>query len=79
MTGNMSESKKLTFENLAHLMERRGLLSSVQLKDVLIRGKAQETRLFSLQHSGASRRTHTGSDLISPAEVLASFNLEIQG
>jgi general secretion pathway protein E len=75
----MPEPKKLTFENLAHLMERRGLLSRDQLNDVLARGKAQETRLFSQYNSGVSRRTRTGAEHISPAEVLASFNLEIHG
>lgn len=75
----MTESKKLTFENLVHLMERRGLLSRDQLRDVLARGKAQESRLSSHHHSGASRRTRAGAEHVSPAEVLASFNLEIHG
>jgi general secretion pathway protein E len=75
----MSEPKKLTFENLAHLMERCELLSRDQLRDVLARGKAQELRLFSHSHAGTSRRTSPGSELVSPAEVLASFNLEIHG
>ncbi len=77
--GIMPKPKKLTFENLANLMERRGLISHDQLQDVLGRGKSQETRLFTLHHSGSSRRTHTGSEIVSPAEVLASFNLEIHG
>ncbi|MDD2308953.1 MAG: ATPase, T2SS/T4P/T4SS family [Desulfuromonadaceae bacterium] len=75
----MPEPKKLTIENLAHLMERRGLLSSEQLRDVLIRGREQESRLFAHYQFGASRRSHAGSELVSPAEVLASFNLEIHG
>jgi general secretion pathway protein E len=75
----MPEPKKLTLENLTQLMARRGLLSRDQLKDVLARGKAQEARLFSHYHSGASRRTYAGTELVSPAEVLASFNLEIHG
>jgi general secretion pathway protein E len=75
----MSEPKKLTFENLAHQMERSGLLSRDQLRDVLARGMAQESRLFSHRHAGTSRRTSPGSELVSPAEVLASFNLEIHG
>ena len=79
MTGNMSEPKKLTFENLTHLMAHRGLLSSFQLKDVLARGKTQESRLFSQHVSGTSRRSPAGSEPVSPAEVLASFNLEIIG
>lgn len=75
----MPELKKLTFENLAHMLARRGLLSNDQLRDVLARGKAQESRLFSYYNSGTSRRTRTGSELVSPAEVLASFNLAIHG
>lgn len=74
----MPELKKLTFENLAHLMERRGLLSRDQLQDVLGRKKAQESRLFSHHHSGTSR-SRTGTVLVSPAELLASFNLDIHG
>jgi general secretion pathway protein E len=75
----MSQPKKLTFENLAHLMERRGLFTNDQLKDVLARGKSQESKLFSLRHSGISRRMRAGSDLVSPVEVLASLNIEING
>lgn len=79
MTGIMPDLKKLTFENLAHLMERRGLLSCDQLCDVLARKKTQETRLFSHHHSGTSHRARTGAELVSPAELLASFNIEIIG
>ncbi|MBC7962141.1 MAG: type II/IV secretion system protein, partial [Steroidobacteraceae bacterium] len=75
----MSEPKKLTLENVAYMLERRGLLSKEQLADVLKRGRAQEQRLYSHHHSGASRRTHTGAEMASPAEVIASFNLEIPG
>ncbi len=75
----MAEPKKLTFENLAHLMERRGLLSRDQLHDVLARGKAQESRILSLHHSGASRRSAAGTEFVSPAELLASFNFELHG
>ncbi len=75
----MPELKKLTFENLAHLMERCGLLSRDQLRDVLVRGKAQEARLFSGRHVGATRRTGTGSELSSPAEILSSLHSEIKG
>ncbi len=79
MTGVMPESKKLTLENVAHMLDRRGLLSKEQLADVLKRGKAQEQRLYSQHHSKASRRTNTGAEMVSPAEVIASFNLEIPG
>ena len=75
----MPESKKLMFESLARLMERRGLLSHDQLVDVLARGKIQESRLFSQHHSGAVRRASNGVEQVTPTEILASFNLEIPG
>jgi len=58
----MTESKKLTFENLAHLMERRGLLSCDQLSDVLARRKAQESRLFSHCAPGRARGAQAPSN-----------------
>jgi len=79
LTGIMPEPKKLTFENVAHLLERRGLVSQEQLADVLKRGRAQEMRLYSQHHSGAIRRSPAGAETVSPAEVIASFNLEIPG
>ncbi len=77
MTGTMPNINKLTVENVAHMLERRGLLSKEQLKDVLVRGKDQELRLYAQHHSGASRRSHAGAETVSPAEVIASFNLVI--
>jgi general secretion pathway protein E len=76
----MSEPKKLTLENCARLLHKRELLSSEQLTDVLARGKSQESRLYALHQSGGSRRIQSGmADIISPAEVIASFNLELPG
>ncbi|MBL0225421.1 MAG: Flp pilus assembly complex ATPase component TadA [Geobacteraceae bacterium] len=76
----MPQPRKLTFENCARLLQKRGLISADQLRDVLGRGKAQETRLYAHHQSGGSRRVQSGSaDIISPAEVIASFNLELQG
>jgi len=75
----MPEPKKLTFENVALLLQRRGLISHDQMSDIHSRGKAQETRLFSQHLAGASRRVHPGAEVVSPAEVIASFNLEIPG
>jgi general secretion pathway protein E len=76
----MSEQKKLTLENCAGLLLQRGLISAEQHRDVLARGKLQETRLYALHQSGGSRRIQSGSaDIVSPAEVIASFNLELHG
>ena len=75
----MTEPKKLTLENVVPLLQRRGLISQEQMKDILAKGKSQEMRLFSHHQAGASRRTHSGAENVSPAEVIASFNLEIPG
>jgi len=75
----MTEPKKLTFENCARLLQRRGLISAEQLGDVLARGKAQETRLYAHHQAGGTRRVQPGAETVSPAELLASFNLERQG
>ncbi|MFA7061337.1 MAG: ATPase, T2SS/T4P/T4SS family, partial [Pedobacter sp.] len=75
----MPEPKKLTLENVALLLQRRGLLSLGQMNDILSRGKTQETRLFSQHQAGASRRVRPGAEVVSPAEVIASFNQEIPG
>jgi len=75
----MTEPKKLTFENCARLLQRRGLISAEQLSDVLARGKAQETRLYAHHQAGGTRRVQPGAETVSPAELLASFNLERQG
>jgi general secretion pathway protein E len=76
----MKEPKKLTFENCARLLQKRDLITAEQLVEILARGKAQETKLYALHQSGGSRRVQSGSaDIISPAEVIASFNLELHG
>ncbi len=75
--GRLPEPKKLTLENVAHLLRHKGLVTQEQLKDILAKGKTQETRLFASSQAGASRRTHPGAELVSPAEVIASFSLEI--
>jgi general secretion pathway protein E len=76
----MKEPKRLTFENCARLLQKRGMITAEQLVEILARGKAQETRLYALHQSGGSRRVQSGAaDIISPAEVIASFNLELQG
>jgi len=75
----MADQKKLTIENVARLLQHRGLISQEQLSHVLSKGKSQESRLFASHQSGATRRNPQGADAIHPAEVIASFNLEIAG
>jgi len=75
----MTEPKKLTVENCARLLQKRGMISLEQLDDVLARGKAQEVRLYAHHQSGGGRRSAARAESVSPAEVLASFNLELFG
>ena len=75
----MAEPNRLTLENCALLLQRRGLISQEQLKDILLRGKAQESKLFASHQAGASRRVRHGAEIISPVEVITSFNLELSG
>jgi len=73
----MPDTKRLTLDNITLLLKRGGLLSAAQCAEVLARAKAQESRLFALHHAGASRRSHSAAETVSPQEVIASFNLEI--
>jgi general secretion pathway protein E len=74
---NMTELKKITLENCARLLYFRGQLSTEQLDDVLARGKAQEAKLYAHNKSGGTRRVQARAEIISPPELLASFNLEL--
>jgi general secretion pathway protein E len=75
----MAKPNRLTLENCALLLQRRGLISQEQLKDILLRGTAQESKLFASHQAGASRRGQHGAEIISPVEVISSFNLELSG
>jgi general secretion pathway protein E len=75
----MAEPNRLTLENCALLLQRRGLVSQEQLRDILLRGKAQESKLFASHQAGASRRVQHGAEIISPVEVITSLNLEVSG
>jgi general secretion pathway protein E len=75
----MPKPNRLTLENCALLLQRRGLISQEQLKDILLRGSAQESKLFASHQAGASRRGQHGAEIISPVEVITSFNLELSG
>ncbi|HIJ82351.1 MAG TPA: type II/IV secretion system protein [Desulfuromonadales bacterium] len=73
----MPDPQKLSLENVAQLLEKCGLISDEQHRNLLIRGRAQESRLFAQNHAGMTRRSHVAADMVSPAEVISSFNLEI--
>jgi general secretion pathway protein E len=75
----MATTRSLTIKSVAQLLYRRKLLSSEQLEMINRQGQLQLERLQSHHKSGPSRKLLKESDLLSPAEVISSFNLEIPG
>ena len=74
----MAERSGLTLEYLTALLFDKQMITSEQRALVLVRAKAQEARLMA-GPSVAGRRLHRGGEIPSPAQVLASFNLETPG
>lgn len=73
----MPSKKKLSINSVAQLLKRRGLLSDSQLKMIQEQGQKQFERLQKHPRNNPLRRHSPNSELISPAEVISSFNLEI--
>lgn len=71
--------KSLTVKNVSQILLKRGLIGDDQFKELVAKGEAQAARLHSHQQAGYSRRFSQGSDQISPAEVISSFNLILPG
>ncbi len=69
----------LNLQTVSHLLHRQHLLSDDQLQMILTQGETQQARLQRQQSSGHSRKQAKDVDLLSPAEVISSFNLEIPG
>ena len=74
----MKSGSVLTIAYLTAVLLERGLLTEEQQATVLARAKVQETRLAAGPHT-AGRRLHRSGETPSPAQVLASFNLEVPG
>ncbi len=75
----MAAKHALNLKTVSHLLHRRKLLSDEQLQMILQRGEDQQARLQRQHSSGHSRKLQKDVDLLSPAEVISSFNLEIPG
>jgi len=74
----MAEQPRLTLEYLSALLLEQNLISADQRTLVFAKAKAQAARLAAgPQASG--RRLHRGGESPSPAQILASFNLETPG
>ncbi len=75
----MVTTPALTVDTVAQLLHRRKLLSRTQLETIQQQGEMQRERLQRMHSSGRSRKLLKEGSLVSPAEVISSFNLEIPG
>ncbi len=74
----MARQSVLTLEYLTAIVLEQNLITAEQRAMVLAKAKAQEA-LLTAGSQGGGRRLHRGGEALSPAQVLASFNLEIPG
>ncbi len=73
----MTQAKKvLTIKNVAQLLLDKGMIDQAQYDQILLKGDVQARRLQRSMESSFSRRYRVVPDMISPAEVISSFNLE---
>ena len=63
----------LTFEFLCAVLERRGLLTAEQRRDLASKREVAHARLLRLRSTGARKRGASGADGVHPAETLASM------
>ena len=75
----MTQKKSLTIKNVAQILLKCRLVAEEQFQEILTRGETQASRLQNPQQAGYSRKFHQQSDVLSPIEVISSFNLEIPG
>ncbi len=68
-----------TIKNVGQILLQRQMISEEQFQVLLAQGEAQALRLAGAQQAGYSRRVLHAPEKASPAEVIASLNLEIPG
>lgn len=68
-----------TIQNVGQILLQRQMITDEQFRALLAQGEAQAQRLAGAQQAGYSRRVLHAPEKASPAEVIASFNLEIPG
>ncbi|OHB33153.1 MAG: type II secretion system protein E [Desulfuromonadaceae bacterium GWC2_58_13] len=71
----MPQKQSLTLSSVGRVLLQKGYVSQEQFELIQLKGEAQAARLQKQLQAGASRR-FLGADLVSPAEVICSFNLE---
>ncbi len=75
----MQKKKMLTIKNVAQILLQRELITKEQFDELSARGETQAQRLAGAQQAGYARRLQHAPEKASPAEVIASLNLEIPG
>jgi len=75
----MTKKMMLTLKNVAQILLQRGLIGGEQAQEILRTGEQQSARLAGGAQTGYGRRVQHVPEKPSPAEVIASFNLEIPG
>lgn len=75
----MHRKKMFTIKNVGQILLQRQMISEEQFQVLLSQGDAQAQRLAGAQQAGYSRRVLHAPEKASPAEVIASLNLEIPG
>ncbi|MCE5193878.1 MAG: GspE/PulE family protein [Nitrospiraceae bacterium] len=75
----MVREKVFTLEFAAKVLLKRGLISDDQYKDIIAKGNVQKIRVQKLQDTAHPRRLHQTTFSILPAEIIASFDIEIPG
>ncbi|MDO9392031.1 MAG: GspE/PulE family protein [bacterium] len=75
----MTASPHLTLEQVAQMLLKCGLITPDQHREILIKVPAQRAKLQKYQESAYSRRLHQAANIITPAEVISSLNIQVQG
>ena len=72
------EEKGITLKETAEILAKKKFISEAQKKEIHIKGDAQRARIYKAQESERTARGHQVSQtFISPAEVIASFDLTV--
>ncbi|UFS68695.1 GspE/PulE family protein [Geomonas sp. RF6] len=75
----MTRKMMLTVKNVAQILLKRGLISEEQAQNLATAGEQQAARLAGAAQAGYARRLQHVPEKPSPAEVIASLNLEVAG
>ncbi|MRR08505.1 type II/IV secretion system protein [bacterium] len=73
----MLSKQPLTVERVGQILLAKKLITADQLSDLKVKGDAQRAKLQKYQESTFSRKSSQVQLIITPAEVISSFSLEI--